>query len=110
VQYGTVPVVASTGGLVDTVKEGKTGFQMGAFDPDTATAEDAAAVASTMARAAEVFGTPTYEEMVVSCIKQDLSWAEPAKKWEGVIEEVVSGYSGPGTVKKGEVQIPVAKV
>ncbi len=31
-QYGTVPVVASTGGLVDTVKEGVTGFHMGALD------------------------------------------------------------------------------
>lgn len=27
-----VPIVASTGGLVDTVKEGFTGFQMGAFN------------------------------------------------------------------------------
>ena len=26
-----VPIVASTGGLVDTVKEGYNGFQMGAF-------------------------------------------------------------------------------
>ena len=33
-QYGTVPIVASTGGLVDTVKEGVTGFHMGAMDPD----------------------------------------------------------------------------
>ncbi len=31
-QYGTVPVVASTGGLVDTVKEGVTGFHIGALD------------------------------------------------------------------------------
>ena len=27
-----MPIVASTGGLVDTVKEGFTGFQMGAFN------------------------------------------------------------------------------
>lgn len=32
-----VPIVASTGGLVDTVKEGYTGFQMGAFDVEVKT-------------------------------------------------------------------------
>lgn len=108
-QYGTVPLVASTGGLVDTVKEGVTGFQMGSMDTDGLTPEDADAVAQTMSRASQVFGTPQFEEMVVNCIKQDLSWSEPAKKWEGVLEEVVSG-NGTGTAKKGEVSVPVAKV
>lgn len=45
-QYGTVPLVASTGGLVDTVKEGVTGFQMGAMDPDRLTDADAGALGS----------------------------------------------------------------
>lgn len=49
-QYGTVPLVSSTGGLVDTVKEGVTGFHMGAFDPDELMPEDVAAVAATVAR------------------------------------------------------------
>ena len=87
-QYGTVPVVASTGGLVDTVKEGRTGFQMGTMDPDSLTEADADAVAETVSRAGEVFGTPQFEGMVQACIQQDLSWREPAKKWEGVLEEV----------------------
>lgn len=29
-----IPIVASTGGLVDTVKEGYTGFHIGAFNVD----------------------------------------------------------------------------
>jgi granule-bound starch synthase len=49
-QYGTVPLVSSTGGLVDTVKEGVTGFHMGAFDPDELVESDAEAVAATIAR------------------------------------------------------------
>jgi granule-bound starch synthase len=108
-QYGTVPLVASTGGLVDTVKEGRTGFQMGAMNPDGLTPEDADAVAETIARAADVFGTPAFEEMVNNCIHQDLSWAEPAKKWEGVLEEVRTGYA-MGSAKKLAVQVPVARV
>lgn len=31
-RYGTVPIVASTGGLVDTVKDGYTGFHIGRFN------------------------------------------------------------------------------
>ncbi len=53
-QYGTVPIVASTGGLVDTVKEGVTGFHMGKLDPDELLPEDADAVAATMSRATQV--------------------------------------------------------
>jgi granule-bound starch synthase len=49
-QYGTVPIVASTGGLVDTVKEGVTGFHMGAFDTDKLIPEDAEAMAATVMR------------------------------------------------------------
>jgi granule-bound starch synthase len=55
-QYGTVPVVSSTGGLVDTVKEGSTGFHMGAFDPDKLSAADADAIAATVGRATQVCG------------------------------------------------------
>lgn len=53
-QYGTVPLVSSTGGLVDTVKEGVTGFHMGAFDTDKLSPADADAIAATVNRAAQV--------------------------------------------------------
>ena len=73
-QYGTVPIVASTGGLVDTVKEGVTGFHMGAMDPDMLRADDVDAMVDTCAAAAAVYGTPTYSKMSATCIGQDLSW------------------------------------
>eukprot|EP00232_Nephroselmis_pyriformis_P002636 CAMPEP_0182913272 /NCGR_PEP_ID=MMETSP0034_2-20130328/37952_1 /TAXON_ID=156128 /ORGANISM="Nephroselmis pyriformis, Strain CCMP717" /LENGTH=621 /DNA_ID=CAMNT_0025049985 /DNA_START=21 /DNA_END=1886 /DNA_ORIENTATION=+ len=87
-QYGTVPIVASTGGLVDTVKEGVTGFHMGAFDPDRLVPADAAALAATVKRAVAVYPTPSYKKMVEACIQQELSWSKPAKKWEAVLEEM----------------------
>jgi granule-bound starch synthase len=111
-QYGTVPLVASTGGLVDTVKEGVTGFQMGAMNPDRLDEADAEAVAQTMLRAAETYGTPAYSAMRDRCIAQDLSWAQPAKKWEAVLTELKYG-PGPtpeATADKNSVTTPTQKV
>lgn len=49
-QYGTVPLVSTTGGLVDTVKDGVTGFHLGKMDPDKLLNKDAQAVAQGMIR------------------------------------------------------------
>ncbi|KAF5836718.1 starch synthase catalytic domain-containing protein [Dunaliella salina] len=103
-QYGTVPIVASTGGLVDTVKEGKTGFHMGAMDPSDLLVEDAEALASTVGRAAKVFSTPQYKEMVVNCISQDLSWSKPAIKWESILHEL---WKGVPSTKTASIVTPV---
>jgi len=108
-QYGTVPLVSSTGGLVDTVKEGVTGFHMGEMNADSLTEADGAAVASTMARAAQVFATPAYKEMVKACVAQDLSWAKPARKWEAVLENMRYGNNDAGE-KKASVATPVKAV
>ena len=106
-QYGTVPIVASTGGLVDTVKEGVTGYHMGAMDADNLLPEDVDALVETCVAASADYTTPTYEKMSATCISQDLSWAEPAKKWEGVLEELYFGT--PEGAKKAEVVVPTAK-
>jgi granule-bound starch synthase len=104
--YGTVPVVASTGGLVDTVKEGSTGFHMGAFDPDKLNSADADAIAATVQRASQAYTSGKFREMVKACINQDLSWSQPAKKWEAVLEEVVKGCKA-APAKKASVPTPV---
>lgn len=110
--YGTVPLVASTGGLVDTVKEGVTGFHMGAFNPDDLDPADAEAIAATVATACSTYGTAKYGEMSYKCIAQDLSWDEPAKKWEAVLTEMKYGGGShePQTQAKNSVQTPVQTV
>jgi len=108
--YGAVPIVASTGGLVDTVKEGVTGFHIGALDPDALVEEDVQAVAETVAFAAQKYGTAAFEEMRDACIKQDLSWSEPARKWEALVEEMKAVEVEEAVAKKESVATPVAKV
>ncbi|KAL5972888.1 hypothetical protein ACLOJK_039694 [Asimina triloba] len=80
-RYGTIPIVASTGGLVDTVKEGRTGFHVGAFNVDCEAVDpaDTAVIASTVRRALSVYGTGAHREIVKNCMAQDLSWKGPAK-------------------------------
>jgi glycogen synthase len=72
-----VPIVASTGGLVDTVQDGVNGFHIGrAFNIncDRIYAEDVEALTSAIKRAAKVYGTAEYIRMSQECMSQDLSW------------------------------------
>ena len=111
-RYGTVPIVSSTGGLVDTVKEGVTGYHIGRLDPDDLLPEDVEAVASTAERAISEFGTAKYEKMRENCMAQELTWSKPAKKWEGVLELLQFGDDADGSVssKKEQVTTPAQEM
>ncbi|XP_035548160.1 granule-bound starch synthase 1, chloroplastic/amyloplastic-like isoform X2 [Juglans regia] len=108
-RYGTLSIVASTGGLVDTVKEGFTGFQMGSFNVECEAVDpaDVTAVATTVKRALAIYGTPVFTEMIKSCMAQELSWKGPAKKWEEVLLSLGVAGSEPGV--EGEEIAPLAK-
>ncbi|TYG91584.1 hypothetical protein ES288_A12G273900v1 [Gossypium darwinii] len=108
-RYGTVPIVASTGGLVDTVKEGFTGFQMGAFNVecDAVDPSDLDKVAKTVKKALATYGTPTMNEMIRNCMAQDLSWKGPSKLWEKLLLSLEVAGSEPGN--EGEEIAPLAK-
>ncbi|KAL2336270.1 hypothetical protein Fmac_010716 [Flemingia macrophylla] len=108
-RYGSVPIVASTGGLVDTIQEGFTGFQMGSFNVECDAVDplDVAALAKTVKRALAVYGTPAFTEMIKNCMALDLSWKGPAKKWEEVLLSLAVPGSEPGI--DGEEIAPQAK-
>ncbi|KAL4622063.1 hypothetical protein ACB092_06G270000 [Castanea dentata] len=97
-RYGTVPIVASTGGLVDTVKEGFTGFQVGSFNVECEAVDpaDVTAVTTNVKRAMATYGTPAFTEIKQNCMAQDLSWKGPAKKWEEVLLSLGVAGSEPG--------------
>lgn len=109
-RYGVIPICSSTGGLVDTVEEGVTGFHMGSFNVECETVDpaDVTAVASAVTRALKQYDTPAFHEMVQNCMAQDLSWKGPAKKWE----EVLLGLGVEGSragIDDAEEIAPLAK-
>ncbi|XP_021276394.1 granule-bound starch synthase 1, chloroplastic/amyloplastic [Herrania umbratica] len=108
-RYGTVPIVASTGGLVDTVKEGYTGFQMGAFSTecDAVDPSDVDNVARSVKRALATYGTQALKEMIQNCMAQDLSWKGPSKLWEKMLLSLEVAGSEPGV--EGEEIAPLSK-
>lgn len=108
-RYGTVPIGASTGGLVDTIKEGFTGFLMGGFnvDCDEVDPDDVYSVVATVEKALAIYGSPALKEMVQNCMAQDLSWKGPAKQWEKVLLSLAVAGAEPGT--DGEEVAPLAK-
>ncbi len=108
-RYGTVPICASTGGLVDTVKEGFTGFHMGEFNVvcDRIDPADVEAVARTIERALATYGTAALREIIQNCMAQDLSWKGPSKNWEKLLLSLGATRSEPGI--EGEEIAPLAK-
>jgi starch synthase len=76
-RYGTLPLVARTGGLADTVADGATGFQ---FSPVTGDA-----LMATFRRALHVFAEPAaWQNMQREALAQDVSWARPAQDYARV--------------------------
>ncbi|KAJ4851180.1 hypothetical protein Tsubulata_000475 [Turnera subulata] len=108
-RYGTACIVASTGGLVDTVKEGYTGFHMGAFsvECDVVDPADVAAIVETVERALGVYGTSAFVEMIKNCMSLELSWKGPAKAWEEMLLGL--GVDGSEAGIDMEEKLPLAK-
>ena len=75
-RYGTLPVVRATGGLVDTVTDGQTGFTFSEAMPY--------ALHETMLRALAAYRQPGFWKLRERCMKLDWSWNASAEHYEDV--------------------------
>ena len=73
-RYGTPPVARATGGLLDTIMDGETGFLFGP--------PQSAALVGAVKRALEVYGdTRRWRELQRRGMTRDFSWAGPARQY-----------------------------
>jgi len=81
-RYGTLPVVAKVGGLVDTVTDRVTGFQ---FDPI-----DAEQLADALERACDVYATPaTWQLMMRQAMTTEVGWDAAAQAYRSLYAQLV---------------------
>ena len=72
-KYGSLPIVRATGGLKDTVLQGKAGFL---FKDDRA-----GQMLFAIKQALELFATEKWVKMQENAMRQDFSWTNSAKKY-----------------------------
>lgn len=85
-RYGTVPIVRHTGGLVDTVHDGETGFVFD--DPHPASFLAAAD------RALAVWRGKEWPKLRRRCMRLDRSWSRSAEHYEDVYRVAIGPTSG----------------
>ena len=84
-RYGNVPVVHATGGLKDTVLEGKTGFLFADSNPESQ--------ADAIKRALKVFSEPGKWQSLQRCgMVQDFSWTLSAIQYSTIYRSIASKY------------------
>jgi starch synthase len=75
-RYGTLPIVRATGGLVDTVVDGRTGFMFAEEAPH--------ALQETVLRALSAFRKSGFRKLREECMQLDWSWNASAEHYEDV--------------------------
>jgi starch synthase len=83
-RYGCIPVVRATGGLKDTVKEGKTGFLFHAADSGS--------MLDAIRRSLNVYVNPgQWEHFQRSGMQEDFSWPRSAARYAILYRSLISG-------------------
>jgi starch synthase len=83
-RYGSVPVVRATGGLVDTVEDGETGFLFGAYNAD--------AFWQALQRAIYVYNVdkPRWQTIQQNGMSADFSWQRSASGYQQLYEWAIA--------------------
>ncbi|RJR27990.1 glycogen synthase [candidate division WWE3 bacterium] len=79
--YGTLPVVRDTGGLKDSVKDGKTGIKFTDYKSES--------LFDAVKKAKDIFYGPAMVEMVNAAIREDFSWKKSAMSYSDLYKKVV---------------------
>lgn len=83
-RYGTIPLVRKTGGLADTVTDGKTGF---VFGPYTKTALRGALSRTIERKYKNPLG---WDQMITRVMRQDHSWTKSARAYKRLYDKFVN--------------------
>ncbi len=82
-RYGCVPVVHSTGGLKDTVQEGRTGFLFQDADP--------VSMEGALLRALAVFADPgQWQQFQRNGMLEDFSWPRSARQYTSIYSSILA--------------------
>jgi starch synthase len=94
-RYGCVPVVRMTGGLKDTVQEGRTGFLFEKPTPE--------AMAEALDRTLMVYASPAkWHRFQRNGMKADFSWPRSAEKYALIYRSLIPEGNSQGSPDRGE--------
>jgi len=88
-RFGTIPIVAPTGGLADTVKDMQTGLVMESeMDPDGVVPKDVEMIQSNIQRAVQLYGN----KPAFNSIQQQAMGAAKTYSWTNAAKQYVSHF------------------
>jgi starch synthase len=88
-RYGCLPLVHATGGLKDTVSEGRTGFL---FE-----SPDAAGLTAKLKLVLDLYGSDRWKDMQSNAMKVDFSWGRSAREYAALYAGLI--HSNPDQVR-----------
>lgn len=83
-KYGTIPVARNTGGLADTIKDGKTGFLFNSYSPDE--------FLGCLRTAMDMYRNDPegWQKIQINGMKEVWSWDKAAKKYIELYQDITS--------------------